>query len=184
MYVPAFTGALVTDAPPVTPLIGVGPAALNVQSVGTAVPPSSLLTTFTKVSCAAASLLLIVQVADCTEREGDGCAGLRPARRTTMPTRHNHWDRTPTARSCPHSPAAFVTVALPVAPEIGVGPAALNVQSVGTAVPPLSLVTVFTNVSWAGMSLLLIVHVADCPSASAIDAPVCVPPVHAHADAA
>ena len=79
---------------------------------------------------------------------------------------------------------AAVTAALPVAPEIGVGPAALNVQSVGTAVPPLSLVTVFTNVSWAGMSLLVIVHVADCPSANAIDAPVCVPPMHDHADAA
>ena len=50
--------------------------------------------------------------------------------------------------------------------------------------PPLSLITVFTNVSWAGMSSLVIVHVADCPTASVINAPVCVPPVHTHADAA
>ncbi len=71
---------------------------------------------------------------------------------------------------------------LPVAPEIGVGPVAVNVQAVGTAVPPLSFVTVFTNVNCAAMSLLLIVHVAACPGPRTIDAAVCVPPTHDQAE--
>ena len=45
---------------------------------------------------------------------------------------------------------AAVTAVPPVAPVIGVGPVAVRVQAVGTAVPPLSLVTVLTNVSGAG----------------------------------
>ena len=66
----------------------------------------------------------------------------------------------------------------PVAPEIGVGPAAANVHAVGTAPPPLSFVTVFTNVRCAGWSLLLIVHVADVPSGNTSELPVNVPAVH------
>ncbi len=78
---------------------------------------------------------------------------------------------------------ASVTAALPVAPRSASGPAAVNVHAVGTAVPPLSLVTVFTNVSCAGWSLLLIVHVADCAERQRDRRPVCVPPVHDHAPA-
>ena len=56
--------------------------------------------------------------------------------------------------------AALVTAAEPVAPVIGVGPAAARVHAVGTAVPPLSLVTVLTKVSVAGLSTLVNVQVA------------------------
>ena len=73
---------------------------------------------------------------------------------------------------------AAVTPAEPVAPEIGVGPAAASVQAVGTAVPPLSLVTVLTSVRRAGWSLLLIVQVAEVLSGNTSDAPVSVPAVH------
>ncbi len=38
---------------------------------------------------------------------------------------------------------AFVIAASPSTPEIGVGPEAESVQSVSTAVPPLSFITVF-----------------------------------------
>src|SRR5574340_617135 len=53
----------------------------------------------------------------------------------------------------------------PPAPESGVGPAAESVKSVGTALPPLSLVTVFTSFRCAAWSPFTIVHVFDCPSA-------------------
>ena len=43
----------------------------------------------------------------------------------------------------------FTLPLTPPAPEIGVGPAADNVKSVVTAVPPLSFVTVFTSVRCA-----------------------------------
>ena len=44
----------------------------------------------------------------------------------------------------------FVTAIEPVAPEMLVGPVAVRVQAVGTAVPPLPLVTVLTRVRCAG----------------------------------
>ena len=62
MYVPALTAALVTAAEPVAPEIGVGPAAVRVHAVGTAVPPLSLVTVLTSVRCGPMSSLLIVQV--------------------------------------------------------------------------------------------------------------------------
>jgi hypothetical protein len=78
----------------------------------------------------------------------------------------------------------LVTAPLPVAPLIPVvGPAAVSVQAVGSAVPPLLFVTVFTSVNDAGWSSLTMVQVADCPMASVIDAPACVPPAHDQADA-
>ena len=71
-----------------------------------------------------------------------------------------------------------------MAPLIGVGPAAARVQAVGTAVPPLSLVTVLTRVRVAGWSLLLIVQVADgAERQHETDAPVRVPAVHDQAPA-
>ncbi len=43
-----------------------------------------------------------------------------------------------------------------------VGPDAVSVQSVGTAVPPVvPLSTSLTSVSWGAMAVLVIVHVAD-----------------------
>ena len=67
-------------------------------------------------------------------------------------------------------------------PEIGVGPVAVKVQAVGAAVPPLSLVTVFTNVNTAGWSSLVIVHVAISPGANSTEvASLTAAPVHAHA---
>ena len=59
---PTCTGAFVTAAEPVAPLIGVGPAALSVQSVGTALAPVvPLSTTLTRVSVGATAWLVMVQ---------------------------------------------------------------------------------------------------------------------------
>ncbi len=44
------------------------------------------------------------------------------------------------------------------APEIGVGPSALSVQSLACAVPPLSLVTCLTSVRLGATSSLVIVQ--------------------------
>ena len=68
-------------------------------------------------------------------------------------------------------------------PLIVIGPAAVSVHAVGTAVPPLSLVTVFTNVRCAGWSLLLMVQVALVFSGRASDDPVSVPAVQDQAPA-
>ncbi len=83
----------------------------------------------------------------------------------------------------PESTAAAVTAAEPVVPVIGEGPAAARVQAVGTAVPPLSFVTVLTRVSVAGWSLLLMVQVALTPIGSTRLAPVRVPAVQVQAPA-
>ena len=63
----------------------------------------------------------------------------------------------------------WVIAAAPVVPLIVVGPVAVSVQSVATAVPPLSFVPVFCRVSVAvvgALSSLLMVQVALSPSAS------------------
>ena len=55
----------------------------------------------------------------------------------------------------PASTRASVTAGVAGRPvRSAVGPSAARVQSVSTAVPPLSLVTVLTRVSWAGWSSL------------------------------
>ncbi len=180
VYVPALTGALVTGGDPVAPVIVVGPVAVSVQSVGAAVPPLSLVTVLTKVSVAAWSSLLIVHVADTPSgstrlvpvrvprgarprlRGVPGQAGLGQRVRAGAHRRVGHRCR-------------------PGGPGDRGRPVAVSVQSVGTAVPPLSLVTVLTSVRCAAWSLLLIVHVADTPSGSTRLVPVRVPAVHDHA---
>ena len=72
---------------------------------------------------------------------------------------------------------ALVTAVDPVVPEMLVGPLAESVQSVPSALPPLSLVTVLISVSVAGWSSLSIVHVASSPGPSTSDDPVSVPSV-------
>ena len=79
---------------------------------------------------------------------------------------------------------AAVTGADPVAPEIVVGPVAVKVKSVASAVPPLSLVMVFFNVKTGETSLLLMVQVAFWPGARTRLLPVSVPEVQDHAPAA
>src|SRR5262245_42897498 len=64
---------------------------------------------------------------------------------------------------------------------MGVGPSAVSVQSVSTAVPPLLLMTVFTNVSCGGLSSLLMTHVTFSPRAIVTVDPVT--PLQVHADA-
>ncbi len=66
----------------------------------------------------------------------------------------------------PGSTVAFVTSVVPDAPSMMSGPSAVSVQSAGTAVPPLLLVTCLTSVSCAGASTFVSEHVADSPSAS------------------
>ncbi len=80
---------------------------------------------------------------------------------------------------------APVTAGLPLGPLIAIGPAALSVQSVGTAVPPVvPLSTALTNVSVGAMAVLVILHVAFWPRSTVTVVPVEeVPPVHTQADA-
>ena len=63
MYVPAFTEALVTAAEPLTPVIVVGPVAVNGKSLIVFVPPCVLLTVFVNVNVEAWSLFVIEHVA-------------------------------------------------------------------------------------------------------------------------
>src|SRR5262245_39414656 len=66
-----------------------------------------------------------------------------------------------------------------------VGFEAFKVQSVAAAVPPLSLMTSLTSVSWAGWSSLTIAQKTVSPSAGVTDVPsLTAAPVHAHDDAA
>ena len=61
---------------------------------------------------------------------------------------------------------------------IGVGPLALSVQSVASAVPPPVLSSDFVSVRWAGlggMKVLVMVQVALIPAPSTRLAPVSVP---------
>ena len=73
--------------------------------------------------------------------------------------------------------------AAPVKPVIVEGPVAVKVKSATTETPPLSLVKVFTKVSFGAMSLLLTVQVAVSPEPSAKLLPVNVPEVQLHAPA-
>ena len=57
-----------------------------------------------------------------------------------------------------------MTAASPVRPVIVAGPAAVRIQSVGTAVPPEVLTTFLTSVSFGAMAVLVIVQVASWPS--------------------
>ena len=55
-------------------------------------------------------------------------------------------------------------------------PLPVRVQSVATAVPPLSLTTFLRRWSCGGMSLLVIVQVAVWPMPTVTDRPTWVPP--------
>ncbi len=58
-----------------------------------------------------------------------------------------------------------MTAELPTGPLMPVvGPVAVSVQAVGTAVPPLSLVTVLTRVRWGCWAVLVMVQVALEPT--------------------
>src|SRR5690349_17265619 len=84
---------------------------------------------------------------------------------------------------------ALVTAPDPVVPEMGVGPAPARVQSVASAVPPLSLTTVLTRVRCAAggggaLSSLVMVQVALSPSARVPARRSCVlSPVQAQSEA-
>src|SRR4051794_1188614 len=122
------------------PLIGVGPVADRVQSGGAAVPPVvPLSTTLRRVSWAAWSLLLIVQVAltpgVSTRLEPVSV----PAVQDQRPAAYPAGPPVSLRLYVPALTGALVTLVEPVVPVIGLGPAAARVQAVGSAVPPLSL---------------------------------------------
>ena len=79
---------------------------------------------------------------------------------------------------------ALVTSVEPVAPEIVTEPAAVSVQSVGSAVPPKAFSTVLMSVSSGAIGVLTMVQVAASPTATvtlvAVEAPA---PVHDQSDA-
>ena len=67
---------------------------------------------------------------------------------------------------------------------VAVGPVAVNVHAVSTAVPPLLFTTVFCNVNVGATSLLVITHVAFSPGPNVTDVAVdTAAPVHTHPDA-
>ncbi len=77
-----------------------------------------------------------------------------------------------------------VTEALPDDPERLVGPDAVRVQSVATAVPPAAAAsTTLTSVSVGATAVLVMVQVAASPSASVTEVAVdTAAPVHTQAD--
>ena len=84
----------------------------------------------------------------------------------------------------PEFTAALVTAAAPVIPVIVVAPlTALKVKAETADVPPLSLVTVFTSVSFGAMSASLIVQVGLSPATNTRLLPVSVPAEQLHAPA-
>src|SRR5574340_1488432 len=139
------------------------PFAVSSQSDGCAVPPLSFVTVFTSFRWAAWSLLLIVHTAESPS-----------ASEIELPLTGWPWFLTQLQAPAVY-PGRFVSESVyvpaetsdsaPPAPESGVGPAAESVKSVGTALPPLSLVTGFTSFRCAAWSPFTIVHVFDCPSA-------------------
>src|SRR5678815_4977297 len=87
----------------------------------------------------------------------------------------------PAAQSPPQAealyPASVVSLAVCCTPGVTLTnvlqdtalPSMNRAKSFATAVPPLSLTTVFTSLNRAGMSLLVIVHVAESPAARLIE---------------
>ena len=69
--------------------------------------------------------------------------------------------------------ASLMTPLVPLNP---VGPLAVRVQSVMTAVPPLSLVTTFTRVSFGASSSLVRVQVMSSPRPTSTVSPSTWPP--------
>ena len=138
--------------------------AVSVQSAGTLPEPDAAASTIlVRVRWAGWSLLLIVQVAETPWWQDQDSP--RSACRRARPGAGRVSGR---AAGLRQGVGAGVHRSVgdrvgPGAPLIGVGPAAVRVQAVGIAVPPLSLVTVLTRVSVAGWSSLLIVQVAVTP---------------------
>ena len=63
---------------------------------------------------------------------------------------------------------AFVTAASPVSPEIGVGPVAVSVQSVFSAVPLSPLLTCLTRVNVAGQAISVKMFWNNCPRSASL----------------
>ena len=137
--------------------------AVRVQSAGTLPDPvAAASTSLIRVRWAGWSLLLIVQVTSPP-------TGTTTEVSVTVPPVHDQspavYPPGPPDSDNVYVPAltpALVTAPDPVVPEIGVGPAADSVQSVGIAVPPKVFVTVFSSVSCAGTSTLIKVQLPVC----------------------
>ena len=178
VYVPADTATPVTAGVPVAPLTpAVGPVAVSVQSVATAVPPLSFVTVLVSVSVAGSSSFVTAHVTTCPT----AIVTAPSVTGTLAPPPSVHVQSLPVYPAGPVSESVYVpadtatpvTAALPVAPLTpAVGPVAVSVQSVATAVPPLSFVTVLVSVSVAGWSSFVIVHVTASPSGIVTTAPV------------
>ena len=120
-----------------------------------------------------------------TQRDRDRRTGLRPA--DTRPSRGRVAGRAGFRERVRfrEERRRSVTEPEPVGPEIpAVGLCAVNVQSVASAAPPLSLVTCLTSVSCAGTSSFTMEQITVCPSATVTDVEVLVvAPTHAQLDA-
>ena len=97
--------ASVIEASPTRPWIVTVPAAVSVQSRGTAVPPDVLTTCFTSVRRGGTAVLTIVQVACWPVAQRDGPVRQPSRRCRTRPRRCSRRDRpTPTACRCRPGP--------------------------------------------------------------------------------
>ena len=156
------------------PVIVAGPVADNENAEAAAAPPSSFVTVLTSVSFGAISLLLMVQVAFWPSASVRFEPESVPAEQAQALAVYPGTVASDSAYE-PEFTEAPVTAALPVTPEIVVGPVAVRKTVLAANVPPSSLVTVFTNVSVGEISLSLMVQLADCPSANTKLLPVNVP---------
>ena len=131
---------------PVTP--AVGPVAVKVQSARPAEPPLSLVTVFARVSVAARSLLVTVQVAFTPFPIVKRLPTSEPAEQT-QPSKVYPAISDSVRVYCPAVIGTLVTEAVPEIPLKVVGPVAVSVHILAARLPPLSLVTDLSKVSVA-----------------------------------
>ena len=128
------------------------PVAVSVHAVAAEPPPLSLVTCLTSVSDGASSSLVMVQVFDW------------PSASATDPSEEQSPAITPEYPSWPVSltvcAPALTELAAPLVTEL---PSMKSGKSATTALPPLSLMTIFVTVSDAPWSSLVIVQVSVSP---------------------
>ena len=170
---PTWTGALVTVAAPVVPLIGVGPAADNVQAVGGCRRPGRpVVDDLDQGQRRRHRGVRDRALHRAAGRDDDADAGHHAALADPGARARSRPDRSPTGRRSRRRPCTALTppgvVGSPL-PDTGPWPVmatgvAVSVQSAGTLPDPVAAgSTTFVNVRCAGWSVLVIVHVALSP---------------------
>ena len=149
-----------------------------VKSDASLVPSESFITCLITVNCGAISSLIMVHVALCPNPNvievPEFCIPVHTQELAEYPVGPDS-DRVyvPASKDTP--------LTAPPAPEIVVGPVALNVQFAAVAVPPLLFITFFTSVRDGAISSFVIVHILFSPGSNVIVPFTLQSPLHADA---